>query len=120
MRPTIDRTAFGSITIAGERFEHDVLIRRDGRVEKRKKQLSKAVYGTSHVLSLDEARHVREKGAACLIVGTGHYDNVRLSGEAEAYLARKRCRVRLLPTPEAIRAWNDAEGAVIGLFHVTC
>jgi len=23
-------------------------------------------------------------------------------------------------TPQAIDAWNEAEGAVIGLFHVTC
>jgi hypothetical protein len=25
-----------------------------------------------------------------------------------------------LPTPDAIRVWNETEGAVIGLFHVTC
>jgi hypothetical protein len=25
-----------------------------------------------------------------------------------------------LPTPEVIPVWNQAEGAVIGLFHVTC
>jgi hypothetical protein len=120
MRPRIDRTAFGSITVAGERFEHDILIRLTGRVEKRKKKLSKAAYGTSHVLSLAEAKHVHEKGATCLIVGTGQQGNVRLSGEAEGYFARTRCRVRLLPTPEAIQAWNEAEGAVIGLFHITC
>ena len=120
MKPTIDRTAFGSITVDGEQFEHDVLIRLTGRVEKRKKKLSKAVYGTSHMLSLAEAKHVHEKGAQCLVVGTGQQGNVRLSKEAEGYFARKRCRVRLLPTPEAIQAWNDAEGAVIGLFHVTC
>ena len=120
MQPTIDRTAFGSITVDGERFEHDVLIRLTGRVEKRKKKLSKALYGTSHVLSLAEAKHVYEEGAHRLIVGTGQQGNVRLSHEAEGYFARKQCRVRLLPTPKAIRAWNKAEGAVIGLFHVTC
>ena len=120
MQPTIDRTAFGSITVDGERFEHDVLIRLTGRVEKRKKKLSKAVYGTSHVLSLAEAKHIYEDGAHCLIVGTGQQGNVRLSQEAEGYFAHKQCRVRLLPTPKAIRAWNKADGAVIGLFHVTC
>ena len=120
MEPTIDRTAFGSITVDGERLEYDVLIRMTGQVEKRKKKLSKAVYGTSHMLSLAEAKYVHEKGAQCLIVGTGQQDNVRLSKEAEGYFGRKRCRVRLLPTPKAIRAWNKADGAVIGLFHVTC
>jgi hypothetical protein len=120
MKPTIDQTAFGSITIGGEDLEHDIMIRLTGQVEKRKKKLSKAIYGTSHVLSLAEAKHVHEKGAKHLIVGTGQQGNVRLSEEAAGYFARKRCRVQLLPTPKAIRAWNEAEGAVIGLFHVTC
>jgi hypothetical protein len=120
MKPTIDQTTFGSITIAGEDFEHDMMIRLTGQVEKRKKKLSKAIYGTSHVLSLAEAKHVYEKGAKRLIVGTGQQGNVRLSEEAAGYFARKRCRVQLLPTPKAIRAWNEAEGAVVGLFHITC
>ncbi len=29
-------------------------------------------------------------------------------------------QVELLPTPEAIETWNEAEGDVIGLFHITC
>ena len=100
--------------------EHDVLIRLSGQVKKRKKKLSKAIYGTSHILSLDEAKHVYEDGAQRLMIGTGQYGNVRLSEEAADYFKRKHCQVELLPTPEAIRAWNEAEGTVIGLFHVTC
>src|SRR5260370_202792 len=76
MKPNIDRTAFGSITIEGTPFEHDVLIRLNGLVEKRKKKLSKAIYGTSKILSLYEARHVYEKGPQRLIIGTGQNDNV--------------------------------------------
>jgi hypothetical protein len=45
---------------------------------------------------------------------------VVLSEEAAAYFKRNRCRVELLPTPKVIPVWNQAEGAVIGLFHVTC
>ena len=55
MRPRIDRTEFGSITIEGEVLECDVIVRLNGKVKKRKKKLSKAVYGTSHTISLDEA-----------------------------------------------------------------
>ena len=120
MRPRIDRTEFGSIAIAGRTFEHDVVIRLDGGVKKRKKKLSKAIYGTSHVVSLDEARYVYEEGAELLIIGTGQSGQVTLSDEAAGYLQRKQCRVQALPTPEAIRAWNEADGAVVGLFHVTC
>ena len=120
MKPSIDQTTFGSMTIEGSVFEHDVLIRLSGQVKKRKKKLSKAIYGTSHILSLDEAKHVYEDGAQRLMIGTGQYGNVRLSKEAAEYFKRKQCQVELLPTPEAIRAWNEAEGTVIGLFHVTC
>jgi hypothetical protein len=120
MKPSIDQTAFGSITIEGTNFEHDVIIRLDGQVEKRKKKLSKEIYGTSHILSLDEAKFVYEKGTKRLIVGSGQYGNVELSDEAADYFKRKECQVDLLPTPKAIRVWNETKGSVIGLFHVTC
>jgi hypothetical protein len=120
MKPTIDRTTFGSMTIEGKRFDRDLIIRLDGKIEKRKKKLSKAVYGTSHTISLEEARHVYQKGAEHLIVGTGQYGMVELSDEAAGYFEEKGCEVELLPTKDAILAWNEAKGAAIGLFHVTC
>jgi hypothetical protein len=120
MKPKIEGSKFGSITIEGERIGHDVLIRLGGTVKKRKKKLSKETYGTSHMLSLAEAKHVYEKGAERLIVGTGHVGLVKLSDEAADYFRRKGCAVTLLRTPKAIEAWNEAKGAVIALFHVTC
>jgi hypothetical protein len=120
MKPQIDRTMFGSITVEGEKIEKDILIRLNGKIKKRKKKLSKAVYGTSHMVSLDEAKHVYQKGAERLIIGAGQFGLVTLSDEAAGYFAKKGCQVDLLPMKDAIQAWNDTEGAVIGLFHVTC
>lgn len=117
---TIDATAFGSITIDGKVYDHDVLIRLDGTVKKRKKKLSKALYGTSHILSLAEAEHCYEKGAERIIVGSGQNGMLTLSDEAAEFFKKKRCEVTLLPTPEAIRAFNHSKGKSIGLFHVTC
>jgi hypothetical protein len=122
MKPRIDKTAFGSITVEGSVFEHDVIIRPDGRVKKRKKKLSKAVYGTSHTISLDEAKYVCDQGPGAdrLIVGSGQYGNVELSPEAAAYVEERKFSVVLLPTPDVIDVWNKTEGRAIGLFHVTC
>ena len=120
MKPRIDGTAFGSITIAGVRIEHDVLIRLDGEVVKRKKKLSKVVYGTSHTISLAEAEHIFEKGAERLIIGSGQNGMVELSQEAADYFAKHDVGVGLAPTPEAVQIWNKAKGQAIGLFHVTC
>ena len=47
----IDSTIFGAITIDGKTYDHDVVVRLSGDVVKRKKKLSKRLYGTSHVLS---------------------------------------------------------------------
>lgn len=120
IKPHIDRTEFGVIIIEGESYDHDVVIRLDGSVKKRKKKLSKAVHGTSHVVSIDEARHIYEKGAVRVIVGSGQYGVVELSDDASQYFAKKDCGVTLLPTPKAIEAWNKAKDGTVGMFHVTC
>ncbi len=120
MKPKIDDTEFGSITIQGETYENDVIIRMNGAVEKRKKKLSKEIFGTSHLVSKAEAEFVYEGGATRLIVGSGQTGMVRLSEEACEYFKKMGCRVDILPTQKAIEAWNKAEGKTIGLFHVTC
>ena len=115
-----DHTAFGEITIDGKTYDHDVIVRRSGEIMKRKKKLSKKLYGTSHIVSKDEAKFVFEKGCRQLILGSGQYGNVRLSPEAEAFFAKKKCEVVIKSTPQAICAFNEAPGKKIGLFHVTC
>jgi len=116
----IEDTQFGNITIDGKTYEHDVVIRLSGEVIKRKKKLSKKLYGTSHTISKKEAKFVYEKGCSELILGTGQFDNVRLSEEAEAYFAKKGCKIIALPTPSAIHTFNESTKDTIGLFHVTC
>ena len=116
----IESTTFGTITIDGRTYEHDVVVRLSGEIVKRKKKLSKKLYGTSHVLSEDEAKFLFEKGCDQVVIGSGQMDNVRLSPEAEAYFERKGCEVLLEPTPAAIRTFNRSRAKRIGLFHVTC
>ena len=116
----IESTTFGTITIDGKTYEHDVLVRLSGEVVKRKKKLSKKLYGTSHVLSEDEARFLFEKGCDQVVIGSGQFGNVQLSPEAEAYFERKGCEVLLKQTPEAIQMFNRSRARRIGLFHVTC
>ena len=44
-------------TLAGEILDHDIVIRLNGKIKKRKKKLSKQQYGTSHTVSLAEAEN---------------------------------------------------------------
>ncbi len=116
----IDGTEFGSITIDGRTYDHDVVISLSGEVTKRKKRLSKEQYGTSHIISKTEAKAVYEKGCEIIVVGTGQDGNVRLSGEAKSYLDKKGCKTVLLRTPEAIESFNRLSAPKIALMHVTC
>jgi hypothetical protein len=120
MKPTIDETRFGSITVDGETYDHDIVIRLRGEVKKRKKKLSKARYGTSHTVSVEEAQHIHDDGAERAIIGTGQHGVLTLSEEAEAFFRDHGCSVQALPTPDAVKAWNEDEGQVIAMFHVTC
>jgi hypothetical protein len=116
----IDGTAFGSITIGGKTYEHDVVIRVSGDMVKRKKKLSSRLYGISHTVSEDEVRFVHEKGCKELIFGTGQDGQAALSPEAAAFFDEKGCKVVAEPTPGAIKAFNDCKKPKGGLFHVTC
>src|SRR5205809_8042069 len=111
----IERTTFGTITIDGKTYGHDVIIRLSGEVARRKKKLSKKYYGTSHVLSKDEAKFIYEDGCKQPIIGSGEMGNVHLSSEAETYAAKKGCTVLLHPTPKAIHTFNNSHVKKIGL-----
>jgi hypothetical protein len=120
MKPQLTGTGFGWIEVEGERITHDILIRLDGKVTKRKKKLSKELYGTSHTISLAEAEYVYQEGAEGLLIGGGQFGRVELSPEAADFFQEKNCRVQIQPTPQAVETWNGSQGDLIGLFHITC
>jgi hypothetical protein len=120
MKPQIDAVRFGAITVGGQRIAHDIVITPHGTVCKRKADLSKQLYGTSHRLSLAEIQSIWVPGTETLIVGAGLFGRVRLSAEAKAFLSEWGCDVKLCPLRRAVRLWNDSHGQAIGLFHITC
>jgi hypothetical protein len=120
VKPRIGKTRFGSITVEGEVYRHDLVIRPGGEVQARANELSKAIYGTSHTISRAEAEHVYQAGLERLIVGTGLTGLTKLSEGAAEYFQSRGCRVDRYPTRRAIKVWNEAEGVVVGLFHITC
>ncbi len=120
MKTSIDQTSFGSITINGKEYRHDVIIRLSGKVEKRKKKLSKQVYGTSHKMSLKEAQYIYENGCETLIVGTGQQGVLNLTQKTLDFFEGHGCKVILNRTPEAIEDFNRTTGKKVGVFHVAC
>jgi hypothetical protein len=121
VKPEINNTSFGSITIEKNEYDHDVIINLAGEVNKRRKKLSKRVFGTSHTISLDEAEFIYEEGTEIVVIGTGQYGMVKLSKEAVSFFEEKNVEAILMPTSEALHKWNrERNKKVVGLFHVTC
>jgi len=119
-RPLIQDTSFGTIRVDGQQYDHDIIITLEGMVKKRKKKLSKEIYGTSHTISLPEIEYVYEQDARGIVIGSGQYGEAGLSREAADFLAGKNCEVILKKTPKALKEWNSLKGKWIGLFHITC
>ena len=102
MKPKIDKTRFGSVTIRGNLVEYDIVIRLNGTVEKRKKNLSKEIYGTSHIISVAEAKYIYQDGAKCLIIGSGQDGMVKLSDDACTYFNKKGIQVEILDSQASV------------------
>ncbi|MGC9319145.1 MAG: ROK family protein, partial [Armatimonadota bacterium] len=118
--PHIDSVEFGTVTVNGERLDHDIHIRADGAVKKRKKKWARKDYGTSHVLGPRELKKALKKGADTLIIGEGFNGMVRLSDEGRELLEQRGVTWQMLPTPKAVEAWNLAQGRRALILHVTC
>ena len=120
MHPQVEKNAFGWIQIEGVKYKHDVVIDPNGKIRKRNKKLSKAVYGTSHKISLSEAQDILHTGINSILIGSGMFDSVRLSDEAVGFFEMHDVDVVVLPTGKAIKVWNESKKQMVGLFHITC
>ncbi len=118
--PTIDDVQFGSVTVDGETLPHDIHIRADGKVRRRRKSRLRKAYGTSHAVDAEELKQVAKGGPSLLIVGGGFRSMVRLTDDAKEWLRSGVVDWRLLPTPEAVELYNSTGGSKALLLHVTC
>ena len=78
------------------------------------------VVNGKRVRTVDVHAHCHVPEANALMGLKVQTSSLVISPEAEAYFAKKGCKVLLQPTPEAIGAFNRSHAKKIGLFHVTC
>ena len=95
----IENTAFGTTTIDGKTYEHDVLIRLSGEIVKRKKKLSKKYFGTSHVLSKEEAKSVFERDATSSLLARAKRATCACRGNQKRISKRKTAKSRCSRPP---------------------
>jgi len=111
---------FGRIVVDGKVYDHDIVIYPSGKIEERKKWLSKNKHGTSHRLDPDELREYLTEDFDILIVGTGAWGRLSLLPESRELVANKEVIEK--PTGDAVELFNGLWGKrkVLAIFHITC
>jgi hypothetical protein len=113
----VDGFSFGSISIDGVTYEHDVVIDR-GEVRKRKKKPSKQYRDQFGHTPLSIAEKIPWK-CHRLIIGTGT-GALPVMSEVKRKAEHRRVELLILPTAQAIKALNHSPTQTNAILHVTC
>lgn len=112
----IDSYSFGSITIDGKHYSHDVIVFPD-RVE------ANWWRQEGHGLYPADIDQVMEEKPDILIIGCGASSCLRVPPETKKYIESQGIKLITLPTSQACQEYNrllkDQKRVVAGL-HLTC
>jgi hypothetical protein len=110
--------SFGSIRIDGITYEHDVVIDR-GEIRKRKKKPSKKFrdeFGHTPLSIEEEIPWKCER----LVIGTGAHSSLPVMKDIKLEAARRKIKLLILPTAEAIEELENNADQTNAILHVTC
>jgi hypothetical protein len=110
--------SFGSIRIDGVTYEHDIVIDR-GEVRKRKKKQSKKFRDAFGHTPLSIEDDIPWK-CRTLVLGTGAYGSLPVMNEVQQEAKRRKVKLIILPTAEAIEKLNAGLEETNAILHVTC
>ncbi|MGB9743403.1 MAG: MTH938/NDUFAF3 family protein [Minisyncoccales bacterium] len=118
----IEEYHFGSITINGQTYQHDVEVRWTGEVlEWRFRQ--------RHLIDVEEVKRAVEEKPDTIIIGHGESGLAEVTPAAQEFIKQHGIELILDWTESAIKTFNlrlekvQEEGKkekIIGLFHLTC
>ncbi len=119
----IEEYRFGSITIDGKTYNHDVEVHWTGEVLKwwRKE---------SHIIDVEDVKRAIEQNPDTIVVGTGESGVAEVTETAQKEIQAKGIKLIIDLTEQAVKTFNiiskessEEEGEqnkAIGLFHLTC
>ena len=109
----INSSTFGSITIDGVTYNHDIYILPSGKVEERK-------YG--HTFTKDQVENVLRENPDIVVAGKGTSGLASLSSDARALLEDKGIEIIEANTPAIVDKFNKLNETkrVAAIVHVTC
>jgi len=112
----IEAYSFGSLTFAGKRYDKDLKIL-GGEIR------AGWWREEGHRVDVGDIRDILEAKPDVLVVGTGAYGVMKVSGRLKKALEEKNIQLIAQPSGEAARTFNKLveDGKdVAGAFHLTC
>lgn len=111
--PKIENYGFGRITIDGESYTNDVKVFPDGVVPDWWRD-------KGHVLQEDDLQDVFDHEPDLLIVGQGNSGRMTIPADTQIAIEEHGIKLQSANTDEAVQLYNEANGDVVGAFHLTC
>ena len=119
----IEEYHFGTITINGKTYNHDVEIRWTGEVlDWWRKE--------SHIIDFDDIKRALNHDPEVIIIGTGESGVARVTDRTKKEIESRGIKLIIDVTGEAVKTFNiikeeseeekSRQAKVIGLFHLTC
>jgi hypothetical protein len=110
--------SFGTIRIDGVEYDYDVVIDR-GRVQKRKKKPSKEFrdeYGHTPLSGKEDLPWKCRR----LVIGTGAHGALPVLEEVKRQADSRKVKLVVLPTAQAIEAFQKDPKHTNAVLHITC
>jgi len=118
LRMTFDDLSFGSIRIDGVTYEYDVVVDR-GKIRRRKKKPSREFREEFGHTPLSTQEKIPWR-CHRLVVGTGNYSALPVMGKVKSEAKRRKVKLVILPTADAIKLLNKRANDTNAILHVTC
>jgi len=109
---------FGSITVDGVRYNHDLILDR-GKIQKRKKGPSREFRTQSGHTPLTTHEEIPWR-CRRLIVGTGIHGRLPVSPDVQHEARRRNIELLMVPTDQAVALLNEQPSHTNAVLHLTC
>ena len=123
----IEKYHFGSITISGKTYNHDVEVRWSGAARGEPSPSGLEVLswwrGESHVIDVEDIKRAIDQNPETIVIGTGEAGIAEVLEKTKEEILSQGIELIIEKTGKAVETFNDAKNRgqkVIGLFHLTC
>ncbi len=111
----VDEYDFGRIIVDGKKYNHDVIVFWDGKIEKwwRKE---------GHKVCVEDIEKILEKNPEIIVFGTGKYGVMKVGSDVKNLLQKENIKCIEKISDDAVKEFNEKvnKSKVVLAIHLTC